>query len=136
MKDYETQEKFILMRSQGATFARIAAELKVAPGTLVNWSRKFQFQINNLRAIQIEAIQEQLISSRETRARLLTEHLQRVEEELTKRDLTHLSTGRLFGLANSLRSQIERETRPPKFVTPVEDIPSDEKYDQIHEWNP
>jgi len=53
---------------QRATFSRIAQELNVSRGTLVNWSRKFQFEIKNMRAIELEALQEQLIASRETRA--------------------------------------------------------------------
>ena len=73
VKDAETQQKFILLRAQGATFARIAQELGVARGTLVNWSRKFQFDINNLRAMELEHLQEQLIATREQRARLLAD---------------------------------------------------------------
>ena len=38
MKDLETQQRFVQLRAQGLSFARIAQELDVATGTLINWS--------------------------------------------------------------------------------------------------
>ncbi len=52
MKDQETQLRFVQLRAQGWSFARIARELGVATGTLVKWSRKFQFDIQNSRAVE------------------------------------------------------------------------------------
>ncbi|HZM86356.1 MAG TPA: hypothetical protein VFF31_07335 [Blastocatellia bacterium] len=101
MIEAEKQQKFIQLRSQGWSFARIAQELDVAKGTLIALSRKLQFEIQNQRALELEALQEQLVASREARARALAEHLYRVEQELQKRDLSQVSTGRLFGLAES-----------------------------------
>ena len=80
MKDVETQQRFVLLRSQGWSFARIATELSVAKGTLINWSRKFQFEITNQRAIELEALQEQLVATREIRARACGEQLKRIFE--------------------------------------------------------
>ena len=56
MKDQETQQRFIHLRSQGRSFAGIAQELNVARGTLFNWSRKFRFEIQNIRAMELEAL--------------------------------------------------------------------------------
>jgi len=50
MHDEKTVQRFIELRSQGWPFARIATELSVSKPTLINWSRKHQFQIQNLRA--------------------------------------------------------------------------------------
>ncbi len=134
MKDQETQQRFVHLRAQGWSFARIAVELDVSKGTLINWSRKFQFEIGNQRAIELEALQEQLVSTREVRARALAEQLKRVEAELATRDLTQVSTGRLFGLAHSLRQQILAETGALKFTSPIKDIPDDEYHEQVQDW--
>lgn len=134
MKDQETQQRFIQLRSQGWSFARIAQELGVARGTLINWSRKFQFEIGNQRAIELEALQEQLVATRETRARALAEQLRRVETELGTRDLTQVPTARLFGLAHSLRQQILRETGRVQFTSPLKDIPNEEYHEQVQDW--
>jgi transposase len=136
MHSTDVQKKFIQLRSQGLTFDRIAKELNVSRGTLINWSRKFRFEIQNLRAIELESLQEQLLATREIRARALTEELRRVEEELKKRDLASVSTGRLYGLAEALRRQVLRETGAMQFTTPSEGIPDDEYYEQVQDWNP
>lgn len=134
MKDLETQQRFVELRTQGWTFARIAAELKVCKRTLVHWSRKFQFEIQNQRAIQLEELQEQLLSSRENRARVLAEQLQTVEAELKTRSISELSTSRLFALAQTLRQQILHETGTPRFISPINEIPQDEYHEQVQNW--
>lgn len=134
MKDLETQQRFVELRTQGWTFARIAAELKVCKRTLVNWSRKFQFEIQNQRAIQLEELEEQLLSSRENRARALAEQLQTVEAELKTRSISELSTSRLFALAQTLRQQILHETGTPRFISPINEIPQDEYHEQVQNW--
>ena len=136
MKDVETQQRFVLLRSQGWSFARIATELSLAKGTLINWSRKFQFEITNARAIELEALQEQLVATRETRAKAFGEHLKRIEAELAKRDLTELSTSRLFALARLLRRDILRETGPLQFTSPINEIPQNEYHEQVQDWTP
>jgi len=44
----EQVDRFIELRSQGWTFARIAAELAVSKPTLVAWSRKHQHRIQKV----------------------------------------------------------------------------------------
>jgi hypothetical protein len=136
MIDQETQQRFILMRSQGRTFADIALELEVSRGTLVNWSRKFQFEINNLRAMEREDLQNALITTRELRARALGEQLAAIEAELKARDITELTTGQLFRLADSLRRQILRETGQIEFKTPACEFESGETLEPVKQWSP
>jgi hypothetical protein len=57
-----------------------------------------------------------------------------VEEELRKRDLSNVSTARLYSLGDSLRRQMEHETNAISFVTPVNAIPNDEFVEQVQEW--
>jgi|ERR1041385_2831760 IS30 family transposase len=136
MHDVQVQQRFVHLRSQGCSFARIASELNVTKPTLINWSRKFQFEIQNLRAIELEALQEQLVATREIRARALGEQLAKVEQELKKRDVAELSTSRLHSLANSLRQQILRETGQMQFTSPLREIPDEEYHEQVQDWKP
>lgn len=136
MKDMETQQRFIQLRAQGWSFARMARELDTAKGTLVNWSRKFRFEIANQRAIELEALQEQLVATREARARADAEQLRRVEAELATRNVADLSTGQLFRLARSLRQDILRATGSPQFTSPINEIPEDEYHEQAQDWKP
>lgn len=136
MKDQETQQRFIQLRAQGWTFQRIGSELNVSKGTLINWSRKFQFEIQNHRAIELEALRDQLIASREERARQLGQRLSQVTAELATRDLSTVSTGRLFELEASLRRQILHETGELRFTAPLKEIPDDEYHEHVQDWSP
>src|SRR4051812_40751110 len=58
MKDQETIARFIQLRASGWSFARIASEINVSKPTLIQWSRTYQFEIQNLRAVETEALAE------------------------------------------------------------------------------
>jgi len=134
MHDQETQQKFVELRTQGRTFARIAEELKVSKRTLIDWSRKFQFEIHNARAIEVEALQEKYVASLEERLRRLGGQLAEVEKELETRPVAELSTPRLFTLAESLRRQIQREAGEVRFSAPTDEIPAAEYHEQAQDW--
>src|SRR6516165_168316 len=110
MKDQEVVNKFVELRSQGWSFTRIAADLGVAKSTLVEWSRKFRFEIHNRRALVIDDLQDRTLGTVQHRVTGLAEKLGRVEQELRQRGLKEMSTSQLYALAASLRRQIERET--------------------------
>ena len=136
MKDQDTVQKFIELRTQGWSFVRIAAELGVAKSTLTEWSRKFRFEIHNRRALVLDDLQDRVLGTVESRVGALAEKLSKVENELSQRSLTEVSTAQLHSLAAALRRQIERETGPVRFITSTNDIPKEEYVDQIQEWSP
>jgi hypothetical protein len=136
MHEESTVQRFIDLRVQGWSFARIAQELNIAKATLIAWSRKHHHTIANLAAIEREHRISQVLASSEERTRQLGEQLRAAEAELAKRDLTTLSTGRLLTHIQSLRSQLRREAGPMQFVSAVDDIPEDEYADRIQVWNP
>jgi hypothetical protein len=130
----QTIQRFIELRSQGWTFARLIAELNVSKPTLIAWSRKYQFQIQNLRAIELEALADKWLTSVSDRVNSLGEQLRRVESELAGRDMKDLSTSQLYLLARRLRRQIEQTAGPVQFACPVNEIPGDEFHDQVLDW--
>ncbi len=134
MKDQETVARFICLRAQGWTFDRIAAELKVSKPTLIGWSRQHQFEIQNLRAIETEALAEKCFASRQQRWEQLARDLRRVEDELAKRDLSDIPTARLLTLAARLRAEAGREAGGIRFSTAVRNIPSEEYFEDVLDW--
>jgi hypothetical protein len=134
MHDEQTVQRFIELRSQGRTFARIATELNISKPTLINWSRKHQFQIQNLRAVELEALADQWLSSVSDRLNSLGEQLRKIETELDTRDIKALSTPQLYFMARHLRRQIQQTAGPVQFTSPVHEIPNDEYHDQVQDW--
>jgi len=132
--DGNTAQRFIELRAQGWSFARIATELQVSKPTLIAWSRKHQFQINNLKAIEREALAEKWLASVTDRINGLGEQLRHVETELAQRSVGDLTTPQLHTLSRSLRRQIEHAVGPTQFSSPVTEIPADEYHEQIQDW--
>src|SRR6185503_3083032 len=123
MHNEKTVQRFIELRVQGWSFARLADELHVSKPTLIGWSRKHQHTIANLVAIEREERLNQLLASGEERLSRLERELRAAQTELAKRDLASLSTGRLLTHIESLRCQVRRETGPVQFVSTVDAIP-------------
>src|SRR6188472_1454377 len=99
----ETVQRFIELRAQGWSYARLMTELNVTKPTLIAWSRKHQFDIQNLHAIELETLREKWLASTTERVDKLGVQLQSVEAELATRDLSTLSTPQLMTAARVLR---------------------------------
>ncbi len=136
MADDKTIQQFIELRSRGVSFARIAEELGVAKGTLINWSRQHQHLIQNLRTIEWEQFVEQTLASKQERFKALSEQLRRLDTELARRDLADVPTPRLQNMAEQLRRRIERECGTLQFSAGIELSRDDETRPAIQDWKP
>ena len=134
MHDDTTVQRFIELRAQGWSYARLMAELNVSKPTLIAWSRKHQFQIQNLKAIELEALAEKWLASTTDRVNALGEQLRKVEAVIGQRDVGELSTPQLYALARSLCRQISQATGTTKFTVPINEIPADEYHEQVQDW--
>ena len=112
----ESRHRFIELRVQGWSLARIAAELHVARRTLVDWNRQAQREVADLQAVEREALHERILVSHEEELSRLTAHLNRIEAVLAKRNLDCLSTESLFVLAATVRAQLRRLTAATAMV--------------------
>jgi len=109
MKDQESKSKFVELRAKGWSFDRIANELEISKRILINWGKELELDIRNLKAIELESLQERFYMRKAQRIELFGEKLQAVKSELDKRDLSQLPTDKLFDLfikyANALNSE-------------------------------
>ena len=70
MYDEKTVQRFIELRASGWTYARLMTELNVSKPTLIAWSRKYQFEIQNLKAIELESLAGQWLASVQDRVKV------------------------------------------------------------------
>jgi transposase len=94
----EQKSRFIHLRAKGNSYARIAKELGVSKGTLVNWNNELETEIAHVRGIELEALQEEFFLLKEGRIRLLGEQLKAIKTEISKRDLSKVKTDKLMEL--------------------------------------
>jgi hypothetical protein len=65
MYSNDAKDQFLELRATGLSLARIASDLHVSQRTLVDWNRQLAPDIRALRALHLEALHEQTLTSRE-----------------------------------------------------------------------
>ncbi len=98
MKDNETKARFMELRAQGLPLAKIAAEIKVSKTTLVNWEGDLKEQIDNLRAMELEAMYDKYHLSTRKKVEFFGDILSRIQRELETRELSEIPTEKLFAM--------------------------------------
>jgi len=94
----EQKSRFIHLRAKGNSYARIAKELGISKGTLVNWNSELEAEIAHVRNVELEALQEEYYLLKEGRIRLLGEQLKAIQAEIGNRDLSKVKTDKLMEL--------------------------------------
>ncbi len=119
MYDTETRNAFLELRAKGWSIKRIAARLKVAPRTLVDWNRQENETIRTLRALELEALQEKILATREQELKTLKDSLDRIQQQIALKDHKYTSLESLYRLASLVRAEIRKVCRTPDFSDPA-----------------
>jgi transcriptional regulator with XRE-family HTH domain len=108
MKDNETKARFIELRGQGLPLKRIADEIGVSKTTLVNWEQDLKEQIDNLRAMELEALYDKYYLSVRKKVEFFGDVLSRIQSELETRDLSTIPTDKLFAMYAHFYQEAQR----------------------------
>ena len=102
-----TQTKFILLRSDGISFDKIAKELKVSKVTLIQWSKLFEDNIKELQFLAMVEIKKQFSHSIKSRYEILLKQLDKIDNAILEADLSEESLKDLIQLQQHTSTQIE-----------------------------
>lgn len=94
----EVQEQFIELRAKGNSYDRIAEKLKVSKATLINWSNEYSMAIQNMQNLERDSLLEKHKMAKQHQMELYGVQLGKVREELSKRDLSDVSTEKLLNM--------------------------------------
>jgi DNA-binding XRE family transcriptional regulator len=110
----EDKDKFIELRIEGHSFDDIAKQLNISKQTLVNWSKEeaVQIQLMNLEELRKEELHKKYIVTSKSRIEMLGLRLNKLLEELDKRDFKDLSTDSLIKLVLLTSSKLKEEYTP------------------------
>ena len=116
VKDTETKDRFVELRSDGLSFSAIAKKLKVSKQTLINWSKEFQDEIANLKAIELEALRDENLLTEKGSVESIGVLLKKITGELEKRNLSDVPTGTLINMFVKIQAVlVEKEKKPVVF---------------------
>ncbi len=134
MKDQETKQRFVDLRARGWSFAKIAIVLNTSKQTLISWSKEMSLEISNLRALELEALQEKYYLVKEKRIELFGERLKAIKGELDKRDLTAIPTEKLFDIFFKCQRTLEREAVETVFQEKTSTLGFDDFLQKVNTW--
>lgn len=118
--DKDTERRIIQLRARGKSYATIAKEVEVAKQTAIDVCKRSREEIANLQALEVEELHEtQRVTYRE-RITALSSLMQRVREEIDRRDLTQVPTEKLIDLYLKQASALKDEIVEPSFKSSEE----------------
>jgi len=108
MNKEEKKEQFLELRIKGETFLKISEQLQVSKQTLINWSKEEDIsdQIRVARAIKYQSLVKQFEVNKEERLKYYLSFHKKMKSELMKRDLSEISTDKLFKLNIQIEDNI------------------------------
>jgi hypothetical protein len=114
---FEVKDKFVEMRAAGVTLSKASQDLGIARNTALNWETDLKERIEAYKAIHIEELQEKYKISKEKRIELFGKDLLAINKELEKRDLSEVSTPKLFEMKIICLKALEAEMEVPEFLS-------------------
>ena len=111
----ELRHRFIERRAQGRSIRSIAEELGLSPQTLCNWQAELDNAIARRKAIELEALYEENFILKEHRIKFFGEQINALQQELKNRDLSDVSTERLFDLLLKYIDEAAKDMVTPHF---------------------
>lgn len=116
MKDSESKERFLELRAQGKSLRTIEKETGINRRTLSKWESESKEELDNLKAIELDALREKYWLTRQARIKIYGDQYQRFIEELKERDLSGVPTPKLVDIALKLDVQLRDEALIPAIV--------------------
>ncbi len=111
------KEIFIDLRAEGKSFDTIAKEMKISKPTLIKLEYELKEEITNLEFLKYQAIIEKYKLNKISRIESFSKQLQRINDELDKRDYSNLGFRELIIAKNSLLLELKKELEQVKFAT-------------------
>ena len=109
MNDTETKLRCFTLRAQGKSLATIADAVGVRRQTVANWITENQEEVENLKAMELDALREACWMTTKARIERLSARLEHITAELDKRDFSDVPTAKLLELELRTRTELARE---------------------------
>jgi len=120
MEPIAVKEKFIELRAKGYSFDSIAKQIGKTKQTLIDWSKEFEDEISNLKALELEALYEKHYLLKEAKIQKYGAILSKITNELEERDFSKVPTGRLLELYLLYFERLSEEVVAPTFKSSEE----------------
>jgi len=110
MKPYpaETRTTFLQLRARGTSLGAISTQLSVPKSTLSDWDKQLADEISRLRAIEWEAVEEELGRTLEQDLRKMAERIRKWEARIDRMNPDHFDIRQALALVRETRREYFR----------------------------
>ena len=115
MKYEDKVEKFIELRASGKSFKEISFELSIPLSSILEFSKKYSYEINNLKAIELDDVANKYQISKSQRIEFLASLLSKFKSELNSRDLSDIPSDKLIDYLLKYSQLLGKELEPTTF---------------------
>jgi intein-encoded DNA endonuclease-like protein len=112
---FEQMQQFIELRAENVSYAKIAKQIGVSKTTLIDWAKNCELEIENRRAVTLEALNEQYKVGQQHRLQMWSEQLEAVRAELKTRGLADVPTVKLIEMLDILSEKLKAEAYDWRF---------------------
>ena len=109
MKNLDTKLRAIELRAQGNSLIAIAELIGVRRQTVADWLIDCEEEVDNLKAMELDALREAFLISKRKRLEQLTARLEQIRAEIDKRGFADVPTEKLLELEEDARKALENE---------------------------
>ena len=110
MKDIETKLKVVELRVKGKSVNAIAEIVGVRRQTVAGWLIDFQEEVENLKAIELDALHEAFVMSKQERLEQLAARLAQIRAAIDERGFSDVPTEKLLQFEEETRCTLENES--------------------------
>jgi DNA-binding transcriptional MerR regulator len=109
MNNLDTKLRVIELRAQGNSLNAIAKLVGVRRQTVADWLIDCAEEVDNLKAMELDALLEAFLISKRKRLEQLTARLEQIRAEIDKRGFADVPTEKLLELEEDARKALENE---------------------------
>lgn len=99
---------FLIMRSEGASFDKIAKELKISKQTAIQWAKLYANELQDLKFQSLADVKQEFNFTVKAKYQKLLEHLAKIDTAISELDLSNASIKDLYQVRAALLADIER----------------------------
>ena len=103
----EKQKKFFILRAEGISFDKIAKELKISKQTAMQWSKRFEREIEDLKFQDMVNLKKEYQNDKKSQYKQLLKQLKKFNEAIDNIELKNTNIKDLYLIKNDISLKIK-----------------------------
>jgi len=108
-------KEFITLRANGKSFDHIAKKLNKAKSTLIQWSKLYETDINDMIFLSMQQLKEEYKHTQRQKYKQLLEHLAKVDKAISDIDLSRATIKDLILVRNDIQNSLDNMEKNTRF---------------------